>query len=100
MTKPELFRRYAKMPFGWCTILKSPTLNGILIDANKALGEFDLNSEDYTFERYLSPKKFEIEGHMIRQFPILCVHDRDHDKWVGKFVSDNYNPAADGCSDR
>ncbi len=104
--KPHLLRRYDGQTFPWCTILRSPTINKLFADTKKVFEEFELNIGDYVFERYLSPRNFEIEGHPIKQFPILCVHDRNLKKWVNRFVSENkhlkkesYDPRIDGCSD-
>ena len=107
-TKPKFFRRWDdERKFPGCTILRSPLLNSLLSDTKGTFEELELNSRDYVFERYKSPKDFEIEGNAIRQFPILCAHDRNHKKWVARFVSENsilakrqeYDPRADGCSD-
>lgn len=89
-----------------CTCVRSSTINGFLTKPEDVIRELGLDPEDFVIRRYLSPKDWrfrqslisplgeddlltrlsEKEEFPVRQFPIVRIEDRDHKKWLNRFV--------------
>ena len=82
-----------------CTSIRSLTLNKFLNFPEDIINTLELNSEDYIYQKVLSPKDFFIEGNKINQFPIIVISDKEHEKWVKGFIEGDYNMKEDGCFD-
>ena len=72
-----------------CFSLRSPTTNRFLTTPEEVLTSVDLNLKDYIIERYLSPSNLTVNNEKIKQFPIVKIYDKNHNKWAKKFAK-NY----------
>jgi len=47
---------------------------------------FGANPKNYNFERLMSPMNFYIQKNKIKQFPIMFISDKNHEKWMEWFL--------------
>ena len=57
----------------------------------ESLSGFDLKVEDYEFLTGRTCKGIRVNGFSLRDFPVLVISDRDHNKWLEAFRNDERN---------
>lgn len=89
----NLISRYDGELFDKCTSIKSQTLNSFLTEPKEIINQLGF-SDNFDIVRSLSPKNFRTNKNKVKQFPIVIISDKNHEKWVLKFKKqyDEENP--------
>lgn len=75
-------KRYDK-----ATTLSAYCLTQLFYRSEGIIERLDLSPEDYIIERFISPGEFSVENSSVKQFPILRISDKGHEKWIKQFLS-------------
>lgn len=78
--------RYERDNWDHCTRVASSLINKFLLSPDKTLEFIDLSLKDYIWERFVLPD-IKINTNSLKKFPFVVFHDRDHKRWVNKFLS-------------
>ena len=68
-----------------CVYVKNPALYTLLKSPEEIIKQLGLNPEDYLFNRLISPSDFHVNKYLLKQFPILEITDKNHEKWAKRF---------------
>lgn len=81
----ECFRRYNSP--GWdCVSVKSPYLNGLILDTENTIGKI-ADPKDYTWRRYRTPTGLVVDNIHVEPFPLIVIKDRTR-KWVDSLINE------------
>ncbi len=78
--------------------VKDKVMDRLFLEPDKVIEELNLNPKNYSYEVFRSPEKYQIildlfpPGepviHEMNSYPIMIIKQKNHDKWVRKFVRD------------
>jgi len=91
----ELSYRYSGAKYQPCTMARIRIIRGLLECPEEIIEKLGLDPEDYAFQKVTSPYGIKVNTAGLRpaselildQFPVLVIRDKDHSKWVEKFLN-------------
>jgi len=84
-----VYRYDLRRGFETCTCISAKTVGRLLTEPETVLRDLGLNPRDYEITRWKSPPRVSISGYKVKRFPIVRILDKDHEKWLRKFVKES-----------
>lgn len=80
--------RYDGERYDPSTKLSSKGMDAFLLSPEETLESICGSTKNYTITRTKTPKRMRMNGHILPEFPILYVEDRNYEKWLEEFKAE------------